>query len=243
MSEDKKEVAKKENTELAKAAPGRGFEEGVDQEELIIPRAKLLQALSPELEDNPELKAGVIINSVTGEVLPSVFVPVFKFTQFIRFNPRESKAPGFNPDFGPGALVWRTNDPNDPRVIAETKFSDNGEKPLATRFLNFFSYFEGCEMPVIISFSNTSFKAGKRLMSLAKFRGGDMFSKQYELASKKESNDKGTFYTLTVKPTGEAKESSIQTAERWWAEYGKKSADLQVHEDEGGETETGSRPF
>jgi len=235
-----KEVALKQGTAIAKPQMGRGFEEGVDREELIIPRAKLLQALSPELEANKELSQGDIINSVTTERVPELFIPIFKFTQWIRFNPRDSKAPGYNPDFGPGDMIWRSNDANDPRVIAESSFGANGEKPLATRFLNFFSFFEGSEMPVIVSFSNTSFKAGKRLMSLAKFRGGDMFSKMYSLTSKKETNDMGTYYVMDVQAAGEASEDNYKIAERWWNEYSIKAKDIQVHETE--ET-TIDRPF
>ena len=46
------EVIEKTQTGLdTSTQPQRGFEGGVDQEDLIIPRAKLIQALSPELAE------------------------------------------------------------------------------------------------------------------------------------------------------------------------------------------------
>ena len=103
----------------------RGFEEGVTREELIIPRTKLLQFMSPELMDEEtqdKFKVGQIINSITKDILPESFIPIFKFTEWIRFNPRDEKSPNFDTLFQPGALLWRTKDPNDPKVIQEGQF-------------------------------------------------------------------------------------------------------------------------
>ena len=216
---------------------GRGFEEETQREDLIIPRAKLLQALSPEVVDGSG-KPGQIINSLTKEILPSVFIPVFKFTQWLRFNSRDQKATGYNPDFGPGDLIWRSADPHDPRVQAEGKFGEDGSKPLATKFLNFFSYFPGVTMPVIVSFSASSFKTGKQLLSLAQFTGGDMFSKGYALSAAKEQNDMGTFYVLKVDAKGPASPEDFKFAERLWQDFHAK----EIKVDESG-AEQESRPY
>lgn len=47
-----------------------GFE-NMGADDLQLPRLKLLQAMSPEIETNDALKAGVILNSVTGDWWPS----------------------------------------------------------------------------------------------------------------------------------------------------------------------------
>jgi len=94
----------------------RGFESGVDQQDLIIPRAKLIQALSPEMQDGlPGIKIGAIINSLTKEPLPEEFIPIFSFKNYIRFNPRSKDDPNFDSDFEPGAIIWRSADPSDPQ--------------------------------------------------------------------------------------------------------------------------------
>ena len=229
----KKELAKKETALMKPIGPQRGFEEGVEQEDLIIPRAKLIQALSPEISEDLEgIKVGSIINSLTKQVLPEEFIPVFVFKNFIRFNPRSKDDPNFSSNFEPGAVIWKSRDPLDPKVQAETKFGPNGEKPAATTFLNFFSFFEGAPMPIIVSFSKTSYKAGKQLLSLAKFCGGDMFSRRYRLTSQMESNEIATYAILKIAPLGEVAPDKYKFCEKLWKDFSPRMKDIQVHEEE-----------
>ncbi len=211
--------------------PQRGFEEGINHEDLIIPRAKLIQALSPEVTEGLGLRPGAIINSLTKEVLPDEFIPVFMFKNYIRFNPRSKADPHFDPAFEPGAVIWKSTDPEDPKVVAEARFGPNGEKPIATTFLNFFSYFPGVAMPVIVSFSKTSYRAGRQLLSLAKFCGGDMFSRKYRLTSLMESNDIATYAVLKVAPIGPSNTEEHRLCERLWNDFSGKARDIQVHEE------------
>lgn len=234
MAEDKALDTKKDG---ALAIPARrGFEEPSQQEDFIIPRAKLLQALSPEVVAEPDkFKPGMVINSLTLEVLPEVFIPIFKFTNWIRFNPRNTKDQNYDPAYGPGDIMWRSKDPLDPRVITESKFGEDGSNPLATKFLNFFSMFPGVDMPVIVSFSKTSFKAGKRLLSLAQFatKDGkpiDMFEKKYKLSVKQEVNDaKQVYFVLAVDPDVFVDDDSYEKAIALWERFHAKP--IQIHEE------------
>lgn len=239
------EVIEKTQTGLVPSTqPQRGFEGGVDQEDLIIPRAKLIQALSPELAEGVEgIKIGSIINSLTKEVLAQDFIPIFTFKNFIRFNPRSKDDPNFDSDYEPGAVIWKSVDPMDPRVKEQTKFGPNGEKPVAITFINFFSCFPGMSMPIIISFSKTSYKAGKNLLSLAKFCGGDMFSRKYKLVSQMETNDVATYAVLKVKPVGAVTPDEFQLCERLWNEFSSKVEVIQVHEGDVQEDVEGKRPY
>ena len=89
---DKDLEVKKDGTVGQPAQPGRGFEEPIQREDLIIPRAELVQPQSPAaLEDPSKFHLGMIINSITRDVLPEEFVPVFKFTRWIKFNPRNKE--------------------------------------------------------------------------------------------------------------------------------------------------------
>lgn len=236
--------AKKEAGLVSGNAPQRGFEAGLDKEDLIIPRAKLIQALSPEMTEGLEgVKVGAIINSLTKEVLPQEFIPIFMFKNYIRFNPRSKDDPNFNSDFEPGAVIWKSSDAEDPRVVEETRFGDEGEKPLATTFLNFFSYFPGCAMPVVVSFSKTSYKAGKQLLSLAKFATGDMFSRKYRLSSQVETNHIASYAVLKVAAAGMASAEDQALCEKLWSDFSAKAKDIQVHE-EGTQEETAeTRPY
>jgi len=219
----------------------RGFESGVDQQDLIIPRAKLIQALSPEMQEGlPGIKVGAIINSLTKEALPEEFIPIFSFKNYIRFNPRSKDDPNFDSDFEPGAIIWRSADPSDRQVLEQTKFGPNGEKPVATTFLNFFSYFPGVPMPVIVSFAKTSYRTGKQLLSLGRFCGGDMFSRKYRLTSQMESNNIGTYAVLRVTPGGDSAPEEFAVCERLWKDFAAKAKDIQVHVEDTTEEE---RPY
>lgn len=237
MTDQDKAVEVKMNTGVQKTKKPRGFEEETDRSDLLIPRAKKLEQMSPEVSDG-DMKAGQIINSVTGEELPEKFIPIFFFKQWIRFNPRDSKSPDYNSEFGPGDIVWRSSDPNDPRVQEEGRWIGD-QPPKATAFLNFFSLFEGQEMPIIVSFCNTSYKAGKTLLSLAKFTGGDMFGKKYSLTTKKTQNDLGTFYVMNVKLAGLPTDEEFKKAETFYDSF--RGKDIQVHAEE--EQATTKVPF
>ncbi|HQL82638.1 MAG TPA: hypothetical protein PK307_10575, partial [Spirochaetota bacterium] len=170
-------------------------------------------------------------------------IPVFTFKNYIRFNPRSKDDPNFNPDFDPGAVIWKSTDPLDPKVKEEARFGPNGEKPLATTFINFFSYFPGVPMPIIVSFSKTSYRAGKNLLSLAKFCGGDMFSRRYKLVSQMETNDIATYAVLKVTPAGDAKPEEYAVGERLWKDFASKVDAIQVHEEDAQDDSREKRPY
>ncbi|MFA5161884.1 MAG: hypothetical protein WC421_06525 [Elusimicrobiales bacterium] len=239
-----KDLAVKKKLAMQPAGQQRGFEAGVTQEDLIIPRAKLIQALSPELTQGVEgIKVGSIINSLTKEQLPQEFIPVFMFKNFIRFNPRSKEDPNYDADYEPGAVIWKSGDMDDSKIAEAARFGPNGEKPVATAFLNFFSYFPGVPMPVIVSFSKTGYKTGKQLLSLARFCGGDMFSRKYKLYSQAESNSVATYCVLKVSAAGSASPEEYKTCEKLWRDFSAKAKDIQVHDDDAAEEAQDSRPY
>jgi len=213
----------------------RGFEDEVDQSDLIIPRAKLIQPTSDEMHnpDNVTLRGGMIINSLTKEEISKVFVPIFYYKEYLRFNPRKKSDRGFLPEFAPGALIWRTRDGNDPRVFAECQFGPGGETPIAITTLNFFSLFKDSAMPLILSFGKTSYKAGKNLLSLAKLRGGAMFSRQYKLSILPMTNDQGSYFVLKVDPNGDCDAEMFKMGESYFNQFGVRRDTLKTHVDEG----------
>lgn len=227
----KKEIAKKEEMPVANTQP-LGFDDGDDSDDLIIPRAKLIQQMSPEIADEVTgIKVGDIINSITKEPLPATFIPIFKFKNWMRFNARKANDAGYDSNFEPGAMMWRSDDPNDPNVIAEASFGPNGEKPLATTYMNFLAIFEGLPMPIIVSFANTSYKAGKQLYSMAKFAGVDMFKRKYTLGSKKEAKDDMKYYILTTAPAGICTDEEAAIGLGMYNKMRKMQPNIKVHDE------------
>jgi hypothetical protein len=230
----KKDLIIKEPTPPATIEPqGRGFEEKTEREDLILPRAILLQALSPQLQDVDGLKAGMVINNITNEALPEKFIPILKYTEFLKFNPRDSKDESYDPAYEPGALIWRTNDPSDPRTV-ECKFGEDGSKPTALKVMNFLCYFPGVLMPIVLGFSKTSYKAGKKLISLAKFTGGDLFGKVYALKVKQAEKNGIKYFVLDVGMVSKANKDDFSVAEAWYGQF--KGKDIKVHDEGAGST-------
>lgn len=214
--------------------PQRGFEAGEDKDDLIIPRAQLIQSTSEEIKQGIEgFKVGMIVNSLTKEQLPDVFIPILAMPKtFIRWNPRKQSDPNYDSNFDPGALIWRSNDPLDPRVVDGIKFGPNGEPPAVTRYINYLVWFVGYHSPIILSFSKTSYDAGRNLYSLAKLSGGDIFNRKYKLISKDDTNKAGdTFKVLKVSPAGVAEPNEYKTAEMLWKEFSPRTKDIKVQED------------
>lgn len=232
MAKKKDLVVKKGTAVATQGQAPRGIEDWHDpKEDLIMPRAKLLQSNSPEIVDGVKgLKNGMIINSLTKEELPEIFIPIFMFNNWIRFNPRDKKDENYCPDFAPGAVIWKSNDPFDAKVEKESKFGPNGEKPVATRFMNFLSFFPSHDMPVVISFCNTSFKAGKKLLTLIKFSRQDAFAKMYRLKSLPKENDLGKFNILDVEIAGDALDTDYKVAEAWYNSFKPRQKDIDIHD-------------
>lgn len=225
------DIQKAQDTSVSTAVkPARGLENRTDQSDLILPRAKKIEAMSPEMQDEDCVKSGVmpgkIINSITKEVLPEKFIPVFYFKHWIRFNANKMGERGWVDGFGPRDIVYITQDAKDPRLAKDAAW-DGDLPPVTMTFLNFLSVFEGQEVPVILSFGGTNYKAGKTLLSLATFKGGDLFSNKYRLTTKKVDGDKGTYFVLNVGFSEKADGKEYQIAENLYESF--RSKEVKVH--------------
>jgi len=216
---ENQDVVKKETQEVAelRQAP-RGIDDTVTQDDLILPRLELTQALSPSVV-NGGATPGALLNSVDKTELGEevLVTPVILRKNYIRWVPRSEG----------GGMLWKSDDPKDPRVIEETKFGPNGEKPLATAYLNFLCLVEGEAIPMVVSFSNTSYTAGRRLLTMAKMNGGDLFSRAYKVSAKKRTNSKGTFFVLEVAEGGLATKETYAKAEELYNSFATKDIKFQ----------------
>ena len=236
------ELEKKQQSDVvALEKKDLGFAQSPETEGLIIlPRAKMLQGSAEELKDeNLPCRVGDIINSLTKEKLPSVFIPILFSTNWIRFNAKLPGDFGFDPAYEPSAIIWRANSKTDPAYIdAETKFGPNGEKPLATQFLNFFSYFPGHEMPIILSFAKTSFGAGRELFTLCSSLPGTPYAYKYKLGKKTKTGPSGDDYlVLTVTMAGKNEGEDYDRAHELALQFASKVDRMQAHDIEEVETE------
>lgn len=189
MVKDKKNIVKKEEASVPAVLGNQGMLGNIDPKDLLLPRIDVGQGLSPQVTnaDSP-IKVGDLFNSVTEEVYekPVLIIPVKNEKNFIKWVARDQG----------GGIVYRTDDPKDERVIQDTKWGEDGAKPSCTAYLNFLCILPGEEMPVVASFHDTSYKAGRKLLTMMAMAGGKVLS--YKLNSTDKTNSFGTFQIFTV---------------------------------------------
>lgn len=209
----KKEVVKKEETPVAVTQEYQDYDSNIGQEDLILPRTELLQALSPTVVAG-DAKPGQIVNNISKDVYEHpVIVPLVVTKNWIRWRTREEG----------GGMVWRSSDPTDPKVIEESKWGSDGTKPLCTAYLNFLCIIEGDDMPIIVSFSNTSYNAGKKLLTLCKMSPtGKLSASRYDLLSNSRTNNMGTFFVYDVKKIGPSTSEQQEQANKLGNMFGGK---------------------
>jgi len=182
---------------------GAGLE-NISPDDVIIPRIKVLQALSPELDDSAAnfikgSKVGDFILSVPGVSLGKsiTIIPLAARTYWMEWQPNRG---GFVARHEPGSIeVDKTDFSNWVKV-------DNGNDVQESR--DWFVLVKDMESygPVIMSFTSTQIKASKTLMSMISMErtpGGNIapiFAFNWILESIKNTNDKGSWYNISSTP-------------------------------------------
>lgn len=201
---EQKDLANTKPTETAMAVQTEapmGFE---DEEagDLIIPRVKVVQTLSPEKKDKIA-EEGDIVNSLTKEKLNGkVFVPVFRFNNNIDWKDR-SEGGGIRCIARDGKVAEQA-DGSTLLCAACRKCEFNNSKqgkealPTCTKYINFFGFFEGERMPVIMSFAKTNYNEGKKLYSLAKVTMQNMWNYGYTLNAKLMAKNGNEWYIINT---------------------------------------------
>ena len=212
----KTELGKKESTAIVTAAiafeedAGSGLE-NLTAEDLTIPRLKILQALSPEVNkrDGKYIEnsaAGDITNTVTKELFTEdegcVVLPVAYRRMFLEWQPRESG----------GGLVKQHSDPN---ILSQTTKDAKGADVLANgNYIQTSATHYGLVVngdsyqQVMIPMAGTQLKKSRTWNSVmasikVKSSTGKVFtppsySHKYKLTTVAESNDRGTWFGWNI---------------------------------------------
>lgn len=243
MSDNKELEISKQNQSLVDTTSNApmGFE---DEEagDFIIPRIKVVNALSPERKDK-KADEGDIINSLTVEKYNGkIFIPVYKFNSNILWKDRAD---------GGGILCIA----RDGKVGTETDGSclickqckknefDNSKSgkdaiPKCTKYINFFGFFEGEPMPIVLSFAKTNYNEGKKLYSLAKVTMQNMWNYGYRLESKLFSKNGNEWYNIIPTSAGATSDENRMIGEMLYKSY--RTAELKFDMENGEESSTPS---
>lgn len=199
-----------------------GFE---DEEagDMIIPRVKVIQTLSPERKDKVA-DEGDIINSLTKEKYNGkVFIPVFKFNNNIDWKDRADGG-GIRCIARDGKIGEEIDGSR--KLCAQCRRCefDNTKQgrdaaPKCTKYINFFGFFAGERMPIILSFAKTNFNEGKKLYSLAKVTMQNMWNHGYTLDNKKMAKNGNEWFIMVVSPAGPTSEDDRAFAASLYQTY------------------------
>lgn len=177
--------------------------EHITQEDVQIPRLVIAQAMSPELVEGeskfiPELRAGLIFNSLTQRIYgkgPLDFA-VVRATKprWVEFAPREEGGGVVDPDVPA----------DDPRTEFWTDEEGKRRNPKATKFYDFILVLDPEEVQEIVALSlkSTGLTVARQLNGFIKMRQAPVYSGIYTATSKTKKNPKGTFYQFDLRPNG-----------------------------------------
>lgn len=201
------DLVKKENQAMMDSMNDRplGFEDD-NEGDMIIPRIKVINALSPERKDKLA-DEGDIVNSLTTEKLNGkVFIPVFKFNSNIEWKDR-AEGGGIHCYAKDGKRGFESDGTS--KMCAQCKRNefDNTKTgreaiPKCTKYINFFGFIQGERMPIILSFSKTNYNEGRKLYSLARVSMQNMWNHGYTLDSKLMAKGGNEWYNIVVTAAG-----------------------------------------
>jgi len=214
--------------------------EGVEPDMLVIPRIKLVQKMSVEV-DEYDVKPGSLVNSMTKDVLVEFkkdgasieIIPILSGRSRIYFAPIGAEGQGilcrsYDGKIGQG-------DPGGSCVTCKNSKWWNNEAPACTELINVFCMIRGYDLPIpiVASFGRTSYGAGKQLVNFfymdAQREQLPPWNFVYELGVKAVTNDKGSFYVLTIKPAGKATDDEAKRGEQLYQII--KSSQVQIHDE------------
>lgn len=255
MAKENKEVTVKGNTEVSTHVETRRGFEGVDTTSIRIPTAKLLQSNSPEVTDDAYadlgLRAGMLVHSLLLDKVPETIIPISIKDQNTFMSPRtdalkaEAKARvrerfgiELTEDDFKGLFICRAVDGKHGDRFGNcancklNQFRGN-DKPVCTASINVLALFQQDDeidmLPLVVRFSNTSYKHGNKMKNLAFYSGGDVFSRKYKLAPTKMTADGNSWYELNIKPAGKTNPEEFEIAEIIYDRF----SQLNIEEDDG----------
>lgn len=230
------EITKKENMEVSTIMQGwDGVSEGVDRADVLMPAILLMQGLS-EMVGEEKAQIGDMVKSTTRTIIgnkqkPVPFIPLMTFKTWRNFEKAGEKFefrgqdPYFEKDkdlpwtFERDGKQWRRDKTINvyallvDDVLGEEKaikaLKETGEIPTADQAL----------LPVLISFTRTSFTAGKTMsthFAMAENYGYPPAAVIFNLKSKMEKNEKGHYCVYELERAGKTEGTHLEMAKKWF---------------------------
>lgn len=233
MAAKKKAVAEKRNTSVIAGInfekhAGAGLEQ-TDKDSYAIPFLAVIQRNSPQVDEAnakfiPEAKPGMLMNTVTGELIDGktgvTILPCYFQRRFIRWGARGSDSSGFKGEFTVEAAQKIIDagevTPHNGKLLYPTKDGelDKEKCDSLSDTRNHFCLLlqpDGSYKQVLLSLASTQIKKSKQLITLldeVKVQGKNgkvtppTWVNRVKLVTVPESNDKGSWYGVKVELDG-----------------------------------------
>jgi hypothetical protein len=212
----------------------------IDQSDLIIPRVKLLQAISPEVTDFDNAKAGEFWHTIAGQSMGKELlgVPIILRKSYVLWSPRNDDRgvlaranDGLNwdnagmefevkPKGSPHPVKYKLGKTVHESVDGAVPLSEFGSSipgdanspPAAALTYQFLWYFPDFPdlSPAIIINTRSSVKPGKALLSKIDLRPVDHFAQVYKIGIVQERGDEGPYNNYTYTADGYADEETYE---------------------------------
>ena len=224
--EDTKNLATQGTTGMVTQNETHGFEDSRN-EDLIIPRIKVINALSPERQDG-DAEEGDVINSLTLEKINDpdssfIFIPIKQYYNNIKWNPdRDAEL----------RMLCRSidgrigNNEDGVRICEDCgcdKFDNTktgkDAQPTCTTYINFLGFFSGNPMPVVLSFAKTNYNEGRKLLSMARSMRCNIWNYGYKISSRLMTKNKNKWYNMVVEMAGPTSEDDRALAYEIFKSY------------------------
>ena len=235
VNEMSKEIAKKDKTSVGNAVPGfmAGYAgqgtEALSQDAIQPPRIKLMQAISPELDEYDGLQAGDWLNTVTGTNYGKTvqIIPIYLTEAYFLFSPRVPGVTGgllarandgvhwspANRDFEVTLdkkgrkTTWTTRETVSKSGLAAWGTSDPDDEnspPAAQHAINCLLLLADNlnEGPMVLSYMRSALKIGKKFAGNLKLSSTPSFGRVFELSSMKIPGPSGDYLEPRVKAAG-----------------------------------------
>jgi hypothetical protein len=187
---------------------GSGFENQT-QDDYSVPFLQILQAISPQLQENDALRQGMVINTVTGEVFESksglIFIPATTQHVAVEWKPR---------DVGGGYVGQHDMSSELVRNCAETQEFGNWSTPEGNELHETFYVYgvfideSGSVAQAVLAFTSSKIKKYKGWMTKAKTIQitlpdgrripAPLFAHKYRLKTVAEKNNKGNYFNWDI---------------------------------------------
>lgn len=225
----------------------------VDSSDLILPRIKLLQAISPEVEEFEKAKAGEFWHSIAGVSLGKELrmIPVVIRKSYVLWSPRNDQRgvlarsnDGIHwdrveefrvkPKGSPKEVVWRTE-----HTVKESGLDQFGSSipgdanspPAASLTYNILVYLPDFPdlSPAVLLNTRSAVKKAKMLISKIEMRPVDHFGQEFTVTPIQEQGAEGPYWNYAYTGNGYASAGDYETAKMMYEKFS--SADFKANDE------------